>query len=119
MVFTCWWIAINLIGAGVGAFFVLKWKRKGQMNDNRRIVDLIPSALSTWGVLGTFIGIALGLSGFDTGNIDKSIPALLEGMKTAFFTSLAGMGTSLILQFIISKMTDKSTKTSDIEVASV
>lgn len=118
MDFTYWWIVINLVGAVVGIAFVLVWKGKGQLNDHRRIVDLIPPALSTWGVLGTFIGIAMGLSEFNTQDIDASIPKLLEGMKTAFFTSLAGMGTSLILQFIISKISDKSTKVSDIEVAS-
>ena len=43
------------------------------------------------GVLGTFIGIFLGLWDFKTEDISKSVPKLLEGLKMAFFTSIAGM----------------------------
>lgn len=43
------------------------------------------------GILGTFIGIAIGLYHFDVTNIQKSMPALLEGLETAFVTSGVGM----------------------------
>lgn len=55
---------------------------------------------STIGVLGTFGGIALGLMEFDAYSISDSVPKLLLGMKTAFWTSIAGMGTSLIMKII-------------------
>lgn len=52
------------------------------------------------GILGTFTGILLGLWEFKTDNIDGSIPQLLEGLKTAFITSVLGMGTAIVLAFI-------------------
>ena len=52
-----------------------------------------PTLLTTIGILGTFAGIISGLLGFEVENIDESIATLLEGLKTAFITSLAGMVT--------------------------
>lgn len=50
-----------------------------------------------FGILGTFIGIVIGLLHFDTGNIDQSVPQLLDGLRFAFFTSITGMGFSLLI----------------------
>ena len=47
--------------------------------------------MTSLGILGTFIGIVIGLLNFDTQDIDGSIPALLGGLKTAFITSVYGM----------------------------
>ena len=58
------------------------------------------SLIISLGILGTFIGILLGLWEFDTKDIDGSIPQLLEGLKTAFITSILGMGMAIILAFI-------------------
>ena len=61
------------------------------------LIDLLSSrpkhsqTIFTLGILGTFVGIALGLWNFDTKNIEDSIPQLLAGLKTAFFTSIFGM----------------------------
>lgn len=55
------------------------------------------SVIVSVGVLGTFVGIFIGLWGFDTQNIDDSVPDLLEGLKLAFATSIAGMGISIYL----------------------
>jgi uncharacterized protein YaaR (DUF327 family) len=60
-----------------------------------------PNALTSLGILGTFAGIVVGLMGFDPLNIDGSIQGLLEGLKTAFLTSLVGMGCSLGFKLII------------------
>ena len=57
-----------------------------------------PTLLTTLGVLGTFVGIALGLRDFDVSNIDKSVPLLLEGLKVAFLTSIVGLGTAILLR---------------------
>ncbi len=57
----------------------------------RRIGTSIKSVIVTTGVLGTFVGIVYGLSNFDTSNIEQSIPQLLDGLKTAFVTSVLGM----------------------------
>lgn len=43
------------------------------------------------GILGTFVGIYLGLIDFNVVDISGSIPALLEGLKTAFGTSIVGL----------------------------
>lgn len=48
--------------------------------------------------MGTFLGITIGLSGFDVNDLTRSIPILLGGLKTAFYTSLGGMLGSLILR---------------------
>lgn len=60
-------------------------------NKHHAFSQYTPTLLTTLGILGTFFGIVAGLLGFDVGDIDGSISALLEGMKTAFTTSLVGM----------------------------
>ncbi len=64
------------------------------------LTSLAPGAVISLGILGTFLGIYLGLRNFDTLNINTSIPSLLEGLKTAFITSLFGMSFSLIIKYI-------------------
>ena len=58
------------------------------------------SLIISTGVLGTFIGILLGLWDFDTSNIKASVPTLLDGLKTAFVTSILGMSISIFLSAI-------------------
>jgi chromosome segregation ATPase len=64
------------------------------------VISLAPGAVISLGIFGTFLGIYLGLRNFDTTNINDSIPQLLEGLKTAFITSLFGMFFSLFLKYI-------------------
>jgi len=68
------------------------------------------SIIVSIGVLGTFLGIFLGLMEFDTTNIKESVPVLLEGLKTAFITSIFGMFISIGLSII-----QKTNAHSDIE----
>lgn len=49
------------------------------------------------GIFGTFAGITIGLINFDATNIDGSVPGLLSGLRTAFFTSLAGQIASIAI----------------------
>lgn len=58
-----------------------------------------PTILTTTGIFATFIGIALGLSKFNEADIQASVPALLAGLKTAFWASVAGVGGALTLKF--------------------
>jgi hypothetical protein len=58
-----------------------------------------PTILTTTGIFATFLGIALGLAEFDTANVQASVPALLAGLKTAFWASVAGVGGALSLKF--------------------
>ncbi|WP_040556440.1 hypothetical protein [Reinekea blandensis] len=58
-----------------------------------------PSILTSVGIFGTFLGVALGLSEFNTGAVEDSVPELLEGLKTAFWTSIAGLLGALSIKF--------------------
>ena len=58
------------------------------------------SIIVSLGILGTFIGILIGLLGFDSSSVSDSVPKLLEGLKTAFITSIVGMILALFLSFI-------------------
>ena len=88
-----------------------------ELPKRRKWIDQLPSIISTLGVLGTFLGITRGLVSFNTATLDLSIPILLDGLKTAFFTSLLGMTGSLILNRIVSAKFDKEQKSSDREKA--
>src|SRR5690606_34257188 len=61
-----------------------------------------PTLLTSLGILGTFAGIIIGLLSFDPDNIDGSIALLLNGLKTAFITSLAGMALSIAFKALVS-----------------
>ena len=54
-----------------------------------------PGFLTTLGILGTFVGIALGLLEFNTANIQASVPALIDGIKTAVWASAFGIFAAL------------------------
>lgn len=114
------WICLAIILVAFIVCFVLvqKFKNSDKLVENRRIVEYFPTFISTLGVLGTFFGITMGLMAFDTTDLDKSIPGLLDGLKTAFFTSLAGMIGSMILSaFIGRKQDEKDGGISDINQA--
>lgn len=63
---------------------------------------ILPTILSSLGILGTFIGIAFGLYSFDVNNLDQSVPTLLEGLKLAFVSSIAGIILTIIKKFELS-----------------
>lgn len=87
-----------IILALLGIFgFALWGKRKNKWHG---LVSYTPTLLTTVGILGTFAGILAGLLEFDVDNIDSSIGGLLEGLKTAFITSLVGMLLSIAFKFI-------------------
>ncbi|NDW20406.1 hypothetical protein [Alteromonas hispanica] len=81
----------------------------------------LPALLTSIGVAGTFLGITLGLSEFNfsgveqgTASLLQSASQLLEGMKTAFYTSLAGLAGSaiimLVMQFFHIRLNSKTSK---------
>jgi DNA repair exonuclease SbcCD ATPase subunit len=90
--------------------YLRRIKSKGTLLEHRGVVEMMPSLVSTLGVLGTFLGITLGLIYFDTKDLTTSIPMLLDGLKTAFFTSLAGMISSILLSQRINSYYDKETE---------
>ena len=75
------------------------WKRADHHNT---FTTYAPTLLTSLGILGTFAGIIAGLLEFDTDHIDASIGPLLDGLKTAFTTSLAGMFLSILYKAIVS-----------------
>jgi len=81
-------------------FFMLLFAYKDQRSYYTDNPQDYKSIIVSLGVLGTFVGIFLGLYGFDTTSIKDSVPILLEGLKTAFLTSIFGMFLSILLSAV-------------------
>jgi len=64
--------------------------------DHKTKKDLKSQIISI-GVLGTFVGIFIGLQGFNPQDIINSVNNILVGLKTAFFTSIVGMSVATSL----------------------
>lgn len=63
----------------------------------------ISGTLTGLGILGTFLGLSMGLgafSGDDIFTISDNVGALLSGMKVAFHTSVYGIFFSLVFNFV-------------------
>lgn len=80
----------------IHVFLYLKKSIKHPSKANWFYIESIPGIFTTVGILGTFIGILMALLDFDVNHISASIPHLLEGLKTAFITSILGIVFSLI-----------------------
>ena len=68
-----------------------------------QLADVVPSLLTSLGILGTFIGLMRGLGGLDVSDAAKtmeSIPQMIGGMTFAFMTSIAGISCSLIFNML-------------------
>ena len=86
----------DLIIYFVMAYIVIHIINNNKINDKEKrnfYINLLPIL----GVIGTFAGICIGLADFNSNEIEKSVPLLLQGLKTAFWTSL--IGTSLAVFF--------------------
>lgn len=70
-----------------------------------RFTVYAPTFLTSLGIFGTFVGIVIGLVDFDPNQIDKSVRDLLEGLKTAFISSIVGLGYSLFFKFLTTTFT--------------
>jgi len=81
-------ITITIV-AWIVILFFMSMHKTSKRNFKNEIVSL--------GVLGTFLGIAIGLYHFDATDIKRSLPLLLEGLKTAFITSGVGIFFSIII----------------------
>ena len=77
-------------------------KRRTKENNNEHLFDFIPHLFPTLGILFTFLGIAIGLYKFDAStseSIEKSIPELMNGLKTAFLVSIFGVALLVVFSF--------------------
>lgn len=66
---------------------------------NRHKAELVPGRLTALGVLGTFFGLTYGLHNLDIATDDgvkTSIELLMDGMGTAFWSSIVGIAASLV-----------------------
>jgi DNA-binding ferritin-like protein (Dps family) len=109
------WLTDNLIYKISANYYVIeikngKWLTKTPISQMLPYFDisrykLVPALLTSIGITGTFLGITLGLSDFSMTGESKALLAsaaeLIEGMKTAFYTSLAGLSTSAIFMMLM------------------
>lgn len=81
-----------------------------------QLAELIPSLLTSLGILGTFLGLMEGLTSLDFSNAAgtiESIPSLLGGMRFAFATSVAGIACSLLFNMLNRIMVGRAFKALD------
>ncbi len=67
---------------------------------NTKILNYIPQLMVGLGLLGTFLGLSMGLSNLDLKD-NSGINQLLDGVKTSFYTSLYGMYFSITFTILI------------------
>jgi methyl-accepting chemotaxis protein len=98
-----WGVPVTLFG--IYTFLSISWilKAKNKPNEvNNKLLELIPSIYTTIGILCTFAGITYGFMNFDEHEIEKSIPILVGGLKSAFIASMFGISASIISSKVIS-----------------
>lgn len=65
---------------------------------NQSYNELVSGMMTGLGILGTFVGLTIGLQGFNNDSAEemmKTMTPLIEGIKVAFLTSIYGMILSL------------------------
>ncbi len=68
-----------------------------------RLVAELPSLLTAGGILGTFLGLALGLRDLNTTDPDllaKGVQTLVGGISTAYYTSIWGVTASVLFLIV-------------------
>ena len=73
----------------------------------QRLCSQIPSMLTALGILGTFMGLISGISAIRFSSVDvavEGVQTLLNGIGTAFYTSVAGVILSLVYT-VVTKFT--------------
>ena len=71
----------------------------------RGLLEMVPDILTSLGILGTFVGLVMGLREFDPSGYAQmagSITPLINGIKVAFITSIYGISLSLAFSFNLS-----------------
>lgn len=80
----------------------------------RNRMNQIAGVMTGLGILGTFIGLSLGLNSFNTGStaeLTDSIDPLMSGIKVAFHTSIYGMVFSLVFNWVYKRLLDDAEAT--------
>jgi hypothetical protein len=84
--------------SSIALLFHLRW--------SRRSTALGPTILTTLGIFFCFAGIAWGLLDFDPNNVQSSVPHLLGGIRTAFWSSVVGIFWALTLKIRVALLGD-------------
>ena len=69
----------------------------------QNVIQQIPGTLTGLGILGTFIGLILGIRGIGFSSIDaalSSVQTMLSGIQIAFYTSISGVILSLLFNIL-------------------
>lgn len=75
---------------------------------NYNVCTQVAGILTALGILGTFLGLVLGLRSFDFSNADQmtsSVEALVGGLNVAFYTSIYGVTLSILYNIIFRRIT--------------
>ena len=74
------------------------------MRSWQAVINQIPGTLTGLGILGTFIGLIVGIRGIGFSTVNSalsSVQTMLNGIQIAFYTSIAGVILSLIFNIIL------------------
>lgn len=83
--------------------FIETYMAEYRMNDKRpvigtlQLIQAFASISILIGVLGTFIGLVMSLGGIDPEKMVNSISTIFDGIHTAFYTSIAGIIYSIVI----------------------
>ena len=83
-----------------------------------RFAEITPGMLTSLGILGTFLGLVMGLSGLnlnaaDTSALLSAMEKLVGGMSTAFLTSIAGVVASMAFNVLYNHQVSKCQRAID------
>ena len=84
------------------------------MVSHRNVLNQVAGVMTGLGILGTFVGLSLGLQNFSAGTtaeITNSIAPLMDGIKVAFHTSIYGMVFSLVFNYAYKRKLDEAETT--------
>jgi ABC-type transporter Mla subunit MlaD len=84
--------------SSIALLFHVRW--------SRRATALGPTILTTLGIFFCFAGIAWGLLDFDPHDVRNSVPHLLQGIRTAFWSSVVGIFWALTLKIRVALFGD-------------
>lgn len=72
--------------------------------------QILPGIMTAMGILGTFLGLAIGLTDFDfssSGSLGDSIQTFVSGINIAFYTSIYGIILSMYMNSFYNSMEDR------------
>ncbi|MCI3919922.1 hypothetical protein MO973_06715 [Paenibacillus sp. TRM 82003] len=78
-----------------------------QSYGKRKLIESISGIFLALGIIGTFVGLAIGVSGLnvesDTEAMKQGVNTLLAGMSVKFFSSITGITLSILWQIFLDK----------------